>query len=108
LLGVVAIVVTMLSLFLAERVGGPLVRYILVPPVGFHEDFTSRAAFGQALLVQGVSVSLAFFALDFAAAGWKLRNVSYKHSLWVANPINVGVGLPRTRWSTMPSTFQIV
>ena len=92
LLGVVAIVATILSLLLAERVGGPLARYIFGPPVGFREDFTSHAAFRQAFLVQAVFVGLAFFALGSAVARWNLINLSYKHSVLVANPITVGVG----------------
>jgi hypothetical protein len=52
----IAIGAAMSALFLGERVGGPLVRAILGPPSGFHEDFTSRAAYEQALLVQGVFI----------------------------------------------------
>jgi len=62
------------------------------PPAFFREDFTSHSAFRQALLVQAVFVGVAFFALGSAAARWNLINGSYKHSLWVANPITVGVG----------------
>jgi len=92
LLGVVAIVATISSLLLAERLGGPVTRYIFGPPAFFREDFTSHSAFRQAWLVQAVFVGVAFFALGSAAARWNLINGSYKHSLWVANPITVGVG----------------
>jgi hypothetical protein len=47
-LAVIAIGAAISALFLGERVGGPLVRAILGSPAGFHEDFTSRAAYGQA------------------------------------------------------------
>jgi len=92
LLGVAAIVATILSLLLAERVGGPLARYIFGPPAYFREDFTSHSAFRQALLVQAVFVGFAFFALGSAAVRWNLINGSYKESVWGANPITVGVG----------------
>jgi len=62
-LAVLAIVATISALFLAERVGGPVIRTILGPPAGFHEDFTSRSAYGQALLDANVSVGIAFFLL---------------------------------------------
>jgi len=90
LLAVIAIAATISALFLAERVGGPLVRAILGPPAGFHEDFTSRAAYGQALLVQTVFVGLAFFLLG-KTAGWRFKSHSYRDAVWVANPITVGV-----------------
>ena len=87
-----AIVATTLSLLLAERVGGLVTRYIFGPPAFFREDFTSHSAFRQALLVQAVFVGVALFALGSAAARWNLINGSYKHPVWVANPITVGVG----------------
>ena len=98
LLAVMAIGATISALFLAERVGGPVARAILGAPAGFHEDFTSRAAYGQALLVQGVFVGLAFFLLG-AIAGWRFGNLSYSHAVWVANPITVGVGFLAYKWA---------
>lgn len=83
--------VTVSALFLAERVGGPLVRAILGTPVGFHDDFTSREAVGQALLAQAMFVGLAFFLLG-TVAGPRFRSIRYKYAVWVANPITVGVG----------------
>jgi len=96
----IAIGATSSALFLAERLGGPLARAVLGPPAGFHEDFTSRAAYGQALLVQGMFVGLAFFLLG-AIAGWRFRNLSYNHAMWVANPITVGVASPHTSGPTI-------
>jgi hypothetical protein len=91
LLAVIAIGATISALFLAERVGGPVARAILGPPAGFHEDFTSRAAYGQALLVQGIIVGFAFFLLG-ATAGPRFKSVGYKQAVWVANPMTVGMG----------------
>jgi hypothetical protein len=91
-LGLAAIVATMSSLFFAEQVGGPLARFVIGPPIGFRQHFTSHSALVQALLVQGSFVCLAFFGLGVVGAGWMLRNISYKQSLWVANPITVGIG----------------
>lgn len=90
-MAVAAIGATLSALFFGERFGGPLVRAILGPPAGFHEDFTSRAAYGQALLVQSVSVGFAFFLLG-VAAGRRLMSLGYKNAVWVANPITVGIG----------------
>ena len=61
LLAVLAIVATISALFLAERVGGPVIHTILGPPAGFHEDFTSRSAYGQSLLVQTCPGASHFF-----------------------------------------------
>jgi hypothetical protein len=94
----IAIGATMSALFLGERVGGPLARAILGPPVGFHEHFTSRAAYGQALLVQGVFVGLAFFLLG-ATAGWRFKSLSYRDAVWAANPITIGVGFVAYKWA---------
>ena len=87
----IAIGATISALFLGERVGGPLARAILGPPAGFHEDFTSRAAYGQALLVQGLFVGLAFFLVG-AVAALRFKKLSYRDAVWTANPITVGVG----------------
>ena len=92
----VAIGITVGALLFAERVGGPVVRATLGTPAGFHEDYTSRAAYGQALLAQGVFVSLAFFLLG-TVMGSRLKNLTYKHSVWVANPITVGLGFAAYR-----------
>lgn len=91
LVAVIAIGATISALFLAERVGGPLARAVLGPPAGFHEDFTSRAAYGQALLVQAVFVGLTFFLLG-TAMGSRLKSFGYKQAVWVANPVTVGLG----------------
>jgi hypothetical protein len=93
-----AIGATISALLLAERVGGPVARAILGAPAGFHEDFTSRAAYGQALLVQGVFVGFAFFLLG-AITGWRFGNLRYSHAVWVANPITVGVGFLAYKWA---------
>jgi hypothetical protein len=99
LLAMIAIGATISALFLGERVGGPLARAILGPPAGFHvEDFTSPAAYGQALLVQGVFVGLAFFLLG-VTAGWRFKSLSYRDAVWAANPITVGVGFIAYKWS---------
>ena len=72
----IAIGVTMSALFLGECVGGPLARAILGPPAWFHEDFTSRAAYGQALLVQGAFVGLAFFLVGALSHGDSKRSAT--------------------------------
>ena len=94
----IAIAATIPALFLGERVGGPLVRAILGPPAGFHEDFTSRAAYGQALLVQGVFVGLAFFLVG-AVAARRFKSLSYRDAVWAANPVTVGVGFIAYKWA---------
>jgi hypothetical protein len=88
LLGIVA---TIVALSLGVFVGGPLIRLLLGPPVGFHEDFTSMAAYRQALIVQFIFVALVFLLLGIAL-GQKVRDVHLAWTLWVANPITVGTG----------------
>jgi hypothetical protein len=82
--------ITLPSLLLAERFGGPMVRQVLGPPVGFQQDFTSTAALRQALLVQGTFLAVAF--LLFGAAMAARGCLSYKHAVWAANPVTVGLG----------------
>ena len=94
----IAIAATTSALFLGERVGGPIARAILGPPAGFHEDFTSRAAYGQALLVQGLFVAFAFLLLG-ATAGWRFKSLSYRDAVWAANPITVGMGFIAYKWA---------
>jgi hypothetical protein len=64
---------------------------------GFTKISPSPAAYGQALLVQGMFVGLAFLLLG-AIAGSTFRNLSYNHAVWVANPITVGVGFAAYKW----------
>jgi hypothetical protein len=94
----VAIGATISALFLAERLGGPLARAVLGPPAGFQTDVTTPAAYGQAFLVQGVFLGLAFLLLG-TIAGWRFRAFGYKYALWVANPITLGVGCAAYKWT---------
>jgi hypothetical protein len=84
--------VTLPSLLLAERFGGPMVRQILGPPVGFQQDFTSTAALRQALLVQGTFLAVAFLLFGTAMAARGSDSLSYKHAVWSANPVTVRSG----------------
>ena len=98
LLALLAIVTTTSALFFTERVGGPIERAVLGVPAGFHEDFTSPAAYRQALLAQGASVALAFLLLG-TIVGWRFNGLSYKTAVWAANPITVGVGFVAYKWA---------
>jgi hypothetical protein len=84
-----AICTTMAGLFLAVFVGGPVARALFGLPIGFREHFTSNAALGQALLVQAVSVGLAFLLLGTAIGR---RVAHFRWAVWGANPITVGIG----------------
>jgi hypothetical protein len=87
---VIATVSTVAGLFVAVMVGGPLIRELLGPPPGFHEDFVSREAYNQALLVQVPSVGIAFLVLGiFFGRG---SRPSWKLALVAANPLTVGLG----------------
>jgi hypothetical protein len=92
-----AIVATMLALFFAVLVAGPLVRALFGVPAGFHEHFVSPSAYRQALSLQVVSVSFAFLMLGTALGG-RVKRDRFSRSLWVANPITVGVGFATYKW----------
>jgi len=87
----VAIGMTVLGLLLAVYGGGPAVRKIFGVPEEFQEDFTPPAAFHQALVVQAISVGLAFFVLGIAS-NRLVRTARYSDAVWIANPATVGFG----------------
>jgi hypothetical protein len=85
-----AVASTVAALFAAVMVGGPIIRALLGPPPGFHEDFVSREAYDEALLVQAPSVGIAFLVLGIV---WgRGRRLSWKLALAAANPVTVGLG----------------
>ena len=86
-----AIAVTVSALCCAVFVGAPLARTLFGSPPGFHEDFTSRQAYGEALIVQVVALSLAFLILGLAS-GKRIGTVSFGRAFSVVNPVSVGIG----------------
>ena len=91
LLAGIAVGMTVLGLLLAVYAGGPAVRKIFGAPEAFGEDFTSPAAFHQALVVQAIALGLAFFVLGIASK--RLSRASrYSDAVWIANPLTVGLG----------------
>jgi len=80
---------TMVGLFVAVFVGGPVARALFGVPVGFREHFTSSVALGQALLVQAITLGFAFFLLGTA---FGRRVTRFRWAVWAANPITVGIG----------------
>ena len=91
LLAEVAVGTTGLGLRFAVYSGGPAVRKVFGVPEGFQEDFTSLAAFRQALVVQAIAVSSVFYVLGIAARR-TLRAARYSDVVWIANPLTVGLG----------------
>jgi len=85
-----AIAATVLGLFVAVLAGGPIIRELLGPPPGFHEDFVSREANNQALLVQALAIGFGFLFLG-TIFGHVIRP-SWKLALLAANPLTVGLG----------------
>lgn len=93
----VAVGVTVLGLLLAVYVVGPAVRKIFGAPLGFREHFTSLANLRQVLVVQAMSVALAFFV--FGTASKRLvRTARYADAVWIANPVSVGFGFAVYKW----------
>jgi len=88
---------TVLGLLLAVYVVGPAVRKIFGAPQGFREHFTSPATFHQALVVQAISVALAFFVFGIASKRL-LRTARYSEAVWIANPVTVGFGFAAYKW----------
>ena len=91
LLSVVSVASTIVALLLATFVGGPAIRAVVGIPPGFREDFTSPAAFRQAIFAQAILVSVAFFVLGIASTKL-IRTPRYIDAIWIANPIAVGFG----------------
>ena len=91
LLAGVAVGMTVLGLLLAVYVVGPAVRRIFGAPLGFPEHFTSPANFYQALVVQAMSVALAFFVFGIVSERLS-RTARYADAVWIANPATVGFG----------------
>src|SRR5437868_12103034 len=91
LLAGVAVGMTVLGLLLAVYVVGPAVRRIFGAPLGFREHFTSPANFYQALVVQAMSLALAFFVFGIASERLS-RTARYADAVWIANPATVGFG----------------
>ena len=61
------------------------------------EDFTSRPAYLQALLVQAFSVGVGFLMFG-AVIGTKIKAIRFSQAVWVVNPIAVGVGFGVYKW----------
>jgi hypothetical protein len=92
-----AVIVTIAALLFATFALGPLVRALLGVPAGFNEDFTSPAAYSQALFVQAISVGIGFLVFG-GAIGAKAEEVGFRQSVWAVNPITVGVGFAAYKW----------
>ena len=92
-----AVIVTLAGLLFATLALGPLVRALFGVPVGFNEDFTSPAAYDQALFVQAISVGIGFLIFG-GAIGKTAERIGFRQALWVVNPITVGVGFAAYKW----------
>jgi hypothetical protein len=92
-----AVMVTVAALLFATLALGPLVRALFGVPVGFNEDFTSPAAYDQALFVQAISVGIGFLIFG-GAIGKTAERIGFRQALWVVNPITVGVGFAAYKW----------
>ena len=90
-LAALAVGMTVFGLLLATYAGGPAVRKVFGVPEGFQEDFTSPAAFREALAVQGMTVGLMFLVLGILSRRLP-RAPRYSDAVWIANPLTVGFG----------------
>lgn len=108
IISLLAICTTMVALLLAVLTGGPFTRAFFGVPVGFREHFTSYAAFRQALFVQVVVLSLAFWLLGIAL-GSRVSKTHFRWAMWAANPITVGVGFVAYKliYQSLPLTHDV-
>ena len=88
---VLAVCLTVVALFIAVFIGGPVVRWLFGIPPGFHDHFTSTAGVSQALFVQSIALGVAFFLLGMVFAP-KVAASRLSWALLAANPITVAVG----------------
>ena len=82
--------VAVAALVLAVLAAGPALRSLTGPPPGFGSDYTSSAAYAQALLAQSVSLAISFLLLGIVARN-RVSAGGWRWALWVANPLTVGV-----------------
>jgi len=101
-----AICATMVGLFLAVFVGGPVARALFGVPVGYREHFTSNVALEQALLVQAITLGFAFLLLG-TAFGRRVNR--FRWAVWAANPITVGIGfvIYKLIYESLPSPHDV-
>ncbi len=83
-------IVAFVALILAVFAAGPAIRSLTGPPPGFTSDYTSRAAYVQAVIAQAVSMAFSFFVFGIAARK-KSVNGRWRWALSAANPLTVGL-----------------
>jgi hypothetical protein len=79
------------ALLAALMITGPVFRRWVGSPADFDQDYTSIGAFYQVLVVQGISLAVAFLLVGVLVKAWESKSI-LKWSLWAANPVTVGVG----------------
>jgi hypothetical protein len=88
---VATILLVPLALLFALHVGGPVVRAVLGPPDGFNQDYVSPEAFYQAIGVQLLCLTTAFFLF-----GRFMRRSSERPSIAslvsISNPLTLAIG----------------
>ena len=93
MLSLAAIVLTTSALFPAYYLGGPMVRALLGPPIGFHEpstDFTSPEMLNQAFVAQITWVGVMFLGLG--AIFGRASTRPWRLAFWASNPLSICVG----------------
>lgn len=84
------ILVALAALLLAVLAAGPAFRSLAGPPAGFGSDYTSTAAYVQAVVAQCVSLALSYFLFGLATRNRATRG-GWRWAFWAANPLTVGL-----------------
>lgn len=82
--------VALAALLLAVFVAGPALRSLAGPPSGFGSDYTSAAAYVQAVVAQGVSLALSYFLFGLATRS-RATIDGWQWAFGAANPFTVGL-----------------
>lgn len=79
------------ALAFAAWAGGPCLRAVFGPPAGFGTDVTSQKAYLQAVVAQISCSALALSFLGLFLGQWAGLH-DWRSSLWISNPVTVGLG----------------
>ena len=84
-------VVSVVALFIAVHLVGPVARTLFGEPVGYNQDHATRSAFTQATAVRVGSLAAAFLFVGLVLSKFGVRK-SWAAAVAVANPVTVGFG----------------
>ena len=77
------------SLALGLVGGGPLIRRLLGPPLGFGEDYTTWQGVAQAIIAQALFLIPVFVFCGYSLGKLLSTRPDWSAALLIANPVNV-------------------